>query len=150
MSAQLEHVHLLMRKAQSDLVSGEDILAAGHVVDSVCFHAQQAVEKSLKALLALSETEYPRTHDLRKLLDLVVPLFGPVGPAEEEVIQLSVFAVDIRYDDTDEPDADTAAALLELARRVHSFAEDVIAREARDEGSDTDGQHTDPATPPSG
>lgn len=35
------------------------------------FHAQQAAEKALKAWLAVSDVEYPRTHDLSLLLTVL-------------------------------------------------------------------------------
>ena len=35
------------------------------------FHAQQAIEKSLKAVLSAQSIEYPRTHNLAMLLELL-------------------------------------------------------------------------------
>ena len=45
--------------------------AAGAPLAAVCFHAQQAVEKSLKAVLFLHLIEFRRTHDLVKLAELL-------------------------------------------------------------------------------
>jgi len=42
-------------------------LARRDAFDMVCFHAQQAVEKSLKALLAARDEEYPHRHDIGEL-----------------------------------------------------------------------------------
>jgi HEPN domain-containing protein len=39
-----------------------------------CFHAQQAAEKYLKALLARHGLEVPRTHVIEQLLDLIAPV----------------------------------------------------------------------------
>src|ERR1039457_172591 len=39
--------------------------------DAVCFHAQQTVEKYLKARLIVAGINFPRTHDLVALLALV-------------------------------------------------------------------------------
>lgn len=38
---------------------------------TLCYHNQQAVEKALKALLIFLDKEYPRTHDIETLLNLV-------------------------------------------------------------------------------
>ena len=40
--------------------------------DSACFHAQQCVDKYLKARLQEASLPFPRTHDLDELLDLVL------------------------------------------------------------------------------
>ena len=61
------HARQWMAKATNDLVAGERLLAAGGPYDAVCFHAQQAVEKALKALLALAQAPIPHTHNLEDL-----------------------------------------------------------------------------------
>ncbi|MGB9610524.1 MAG: HEPN domain-containing protein [Bryobacteraceae bacterium] len=38
--------------------------------EQICFHAQQAAEKALKAVLLFQEMEFPFTHDLEELLRL--------------------------------------------------------------------------------
>jgi HEPN domain-containing protein len=58
------------------------------------FHAQQAVEKGIKALLVWHNVAFPSRHDLGLLLDLV-----PAGATIKDlnVRGLSVYAVDQRY-----------------------------------------------------
>ena len=58
------------------------------------FHAQQAVEKAIKALLVWHGVDFPPRHDLGLLLDLV-----PVGATVKDlnVRGLSVYAVEQRY-----------------------------------------------------
>ena len=46
-----DHALGLLTKAEHDLVAARATLATGKATDMVCFHAQRAVEKSLKALL---------------------------------------------------------------------------------------------------
>lgn len=65
------------------------------------FHAQQAIEKGLKAWLTLLGAEYPRTHDLSLLLSAlegrgqaVDPLYG--------LIEFNPYAVQYRYGAFDE------------------------------------------------
>jgi len=58
-----DHAQALLNKAANDLVAAQATLSTGQALDTVCFHVQQAVEKSLKAILALHEIEYPWWHD---------------------------------------------------------------------------------------
>jgi HEPN domain-containing protein len=49
----------------------------------IAFHAQQAVEKAVKALLVKHQVDFPKTHDLEELLALAKEA-GVVWPAEVE------------------------------------------------------------------
>lgn len=40
--------------------------------EQICFHAQQAVEKSLKAILLFYKVDFPLTHDLEELVDIMI------------------------------------------------------------------------------
>jgi len=68
-----------------------------------CFHAQQAVEKMLKAVLIFHGIDYQRTHDLHTLATLLLKhgVTPPCSP--EKLTRLNPFAVTFRYDDTDIP-----------------------------------------------
>lgn len=60
------------------------------------FHAQQAVEKTLKAWLALSGVEYPRTHDISLLLS-VLRLQEQDVDAYYDLLEFNPYAVQFRY-----------------------------------------------------
>jgi len=61
----------LLGLARDDRVAAEAMLEIGTISDSIVgFHAQQAVEKALKAALAARALEFPFTHDLAVLVDL--------------------------------------------------------------------------------
>ncbi len=62
------------------------------------FHAQQAVEKCLKAVLAKHRVELRKTHDLQLLIDLLVQSHLPSPPLCEGIDALGPFAVELRYD----------------------------------------------------
>lgn len=69
--------------------------------ESICFHAQQAAEKFLKALI-ISQHERPvRTHKLVDLLGHLRRLRLDLGDLTEEAEFLSPFAVDMRYPEED-------------------------------------------------
>jgi hypothetical protein len=63
------------------------------------FHAQQAVEKSLKAVLSGAGQVYPRTHNLVMLAQLLDEARIPMPPDAEEFGALTPFGVVLRYED---------------------------------------------------
>ncbi|HTC71778.1 MAG TPA: HEPN domain-containing protein [Solirubrobacteraceae bacterium] len=66
----VEYAETLLRLAESDLQACRVLADASDIADgAVGFHAQQAVEKALKAAIVLTEAELPRMHDLERLSD---------------------------------------------------------------------------------
>ena len=87
--------------------------------DVVCFHAQQAAEKMLKAFLACHEQQPPKTHDLTALLGLCRGLDATLESLGDDCDLLTDFAVESRYPaDLDEPQKEDAAAAVAAAERV--------------------------------
>ena len=64
MKSRADLVRGLLRKAESDLANAELCLQAGKALDTVCFHAQQAAEKSIKAYLTAHDIDFPFIHNL--------------------------------------------------------------------------------------
>ena len=67
-------------------------------IDAAGFHLQQAVEKSLKAWLALEGVAYPRTHDLSLLLGLLEDQGQSIETGFWSLLELNPFAVQFRYE----------------------------------------------------
>ena len=65
----------------------------------VCFHAQQAVEKALKAVLAARGVEFPFIHDIGGLTKLCREAGVPLLDEMDGVDRLTPYAVGLRYDD---------------------------------------------------
>ena len=65
----------------------------------VYFHAQQAVEKLLKAVLFSVQIEFRRTHDLTALMFLLQQKNIQIPVATAQLARLNPFAVTYRYDD---------------------------------------------------
>ena len=61
-------------KADLDLETVGRLVAEERFRDIVAFHAQQATEKYLKALLTRHQVEFPKTHVIRRLLILLQPV----------------------------------------------------------------------------
>ena len=122
-------------KASHDLIAAEATIATGEALDMVCFHAQQAAEKSLKALLALHDVVYPWTHDLGELLALAESPFPAFTPLREAILSLTPFAVEVRYFGSVTPDEEEAQQALQIAKDVYTLAEKIIADREADESS---------------
>jgi HEPN domain-containing protein len=93
----------------------------------VGFHAQQAVEKAIKAVLAAREIEYAKTHALGYLIGLVERNGIDAPAAVLDASELSPWAVDFRYETDDEPALDRAAT-LDLIEEIRSWAAATVAR----------------------
>ena len=80
---------------------------------NACYHAQQAAEKGLKAVLMRETTMFPKTHDLSRLVD-AIRVSQPTFPEFSlESAVLNEYAVDMRYEpealtDVDEEEANAA------------------------------------------
>lgn len=106
-----------MLKAKSDLKSAELLLRSTGPFDTACFHAQQAAEKSLKAVLCFHGIVPPRTHDMGELAAACIA-FLPDLSVDDGLLQLTEFAVGLRYDASFWPDRETAEAATRTAAEV--------------------------------
>ena len=108
------------RKADSDLADARRTTASEGPYDTACFHAQQAVEKYLKGVLAWRGLVIPRTHDLEKLQRLCTQLEPWPELATCDLIDLTAYAVELRYDAEFWPPQPTAADAVKLAEQVRA------------------------------
>ena len=112
----------------------EDIAVVDRLIQSdaqaytstICFHAQQAVEKYLKALLAWKSVDFPRTHDV----DFLLAECGKVTSGELDHIDLKSladFGVSVRYpDDFYVPDLAETTYYAEVARQIQGIVVGLI------------------------
>ncbi len=99
----------------------------------VAFHAQQAAEKAIKAILTSTRTDFPKTHDLARLMDLL-PANPPVPTSADDLEWLSYFGTAGRYvmDDVmagSEPGWEDAAQAFRLAEEILDWARDAAERQ---------------------
>ena len=115
-----------LRYAKSDLELARIEKPEGVLLENLCFHAQQAAEKTLKAVLIFLETDFPRTHNIRTLLDLL-PEDVDVPQEIEESAILTDYAVESRYPMNSEPvDDEEYRQVIGIAETVVSWAEKLI------------------------
>lgn len=112
-----------VKKADHDLLAIRNNVSAKETPwDVVCFHAQQLVEKLLKAFLVYHGRAPERTHDLVPLLTACVKLDASLNILEEDCQRLTYYAVSSRYPsdlrEPDEVDGRKAIAAAERIRRA--------------------------------
>jgi HEPN domain-containing protein len=84
--------------AQSDWDAVEILIASKKCpTDTVCFHCQQFIEKLLKALLTKHDIEAPKTHDLRRLIQLAQPFAPELSLLADVSDELTIHGVETRY-----------------------------------------------------
>jgi HEPN domain-containing protein len=93
-----EHAKEILEAARRDMRALRGMHDAEAFTDEIFgFHAQQAVEKALKAWLAFLGQRFPKTHDLKSLFDLL-ETNGVTVAAYEQFVDLNAFAVQYRYE----------------------------------------------------
>ena len=88
-----------VRAAEEDWATVQILQQASRrdVYHSICFHAQQCVEKYLKAWLQEANLRVPRTHNLNELLALIVPTRSEWQAWHTDFNTFKPYAVDVRY-----------------------------------------------------
>lgn len=120
-------------KAENDLKNAAHSLKLGEEcpTDTVCFHAQQCVEKYLKALLVWKQTPFAKTHDIGVIAALVPAELRP-DLTPEEARRLTKYGTVTRYPGDEEPISLTEARrAVRLARRVRTAVRRLLPKETQ-------------------
>jgi len=118
-----EFIRQWLKKADEDLNAARVLLShEAPFLFAVGFHSQQAAEKYIKAFLTSHQIEFPKTHDLDELLDLIEPIHRNLAKSLRDIIVLTKYGVDIRYPgdvpDMKLRDAQNAVKLAEKAQKA--------------------------------
>ena len=90
----------LLRKATDDRYVAQSLARDANAPAWILgFHAEQAVEKALKAVLAHRSVAFPRTHNLAVLLELLTRSGLALPPDADDLARLIPFGVMARYED---------------------------------------------------
>ena len=124
-----------LRYARADLILAKTPPPDGVLLELLCYHAQQAAEKALKAvILHLTREEAAYTHNLRRLMRDVRDAGAPESPplTAEAAALLTQYALLSRYPaDLGEVDEAEWQQAVADARAVVAWAERTVAGEAR-------------------
>jgi HEPN domain-containing protein len=120
-----------VQKAENDLKNAAYTLGMGEdcPTDTVCFHAQQCVEKYLKAFLVLKSINFPKAHDIKELIVLLPSNSRPKLTPEEQR-RLTDYATVTRYPGDYEPiSLAEARRAVKIARRVRNEFRKLLPKE---------------------
>ena len=115
---------MLLRKAAADEALVEKVLADPDIANElVGYHAQQAVEKLLKARLASLAVNYPKTHNLQTLVELLEAQGKPLPAELADLDLLTPFATIYRYEDPPEAGNFDRGTARDVIRRLRAWVE---------------------------
>jgi HEPN domain-containing protein len=104
-----------------------DLTVAKHLIETlrpmpveiICFHAQQAVEKTLKAIIAYNEEEIQKTHVIADIVERCNELGANIEVEEAVATALTKYAVVVRYrQDTRDFTEDDAKFAVKQAEKI--------------------------------
>jgi HEPN domain-containing protein len=91
---------ILLKKAEEDATAVREFAGNREIADSIIgFHAQQAVEKWLKAVTAAHGTRHSTIHDIDRLVEIVEATGIEVPLDRDRLAVLTQYAVPLRYDE---------------------------------------------------
>ncbi|MBI2506334.1 MAG: HEPN domain-containing protein [Candidatus Latescibacteria bacterium] len=118
-----------LRHAYSDLELARVVRTPMILLEGLCFHAQQAAEKALKAVLIANGIPFERIHNLKTLLDLL-PQGTLLPPKVQDAASLTDYAVSRRYPGDFEPITEEEhLEAVQLAEAVVHWAERIISKD---------------------
>lgn len=115
-------------KAEHDLIAARHMvnLAEKGLTDIVCYHCQQCAEKYLKALLVFHGINFPKTHDLRILLDSAQK-HTSLKIEWTQLAPLNRYIIESRYPGDWEPiSKEEALDAIKLAESVRNAARSLL------------------------
>lgn len=126
-----------LRQARRDLrVAQRSIEDSEPAPEAACWHAQQAAEKALKSVLVFLQIEFPYTHDLDTLRDLI-PSGWRLKDEHTDLKWLAKWSVEARYPgDWPDPTEVDALNALQQARAVYESVLRDFERHGFDTGTD--------------
>ena len=118
-----QYLQRWLDKAENDLSvarheSGVD--KKERVNEAICFHCQQAVEKSLKAFLAWNDIPFRKTHSIEEIGEACIQQDSTLKDLVDQAVPLTEYAWAFRYPGNSKPgDFSEAAAYFSLAKEIY-------------------------------
>jgi HEPN domain-containing protein len=119
----LEEARDWLTRAQRDLLgSGRALSVEPILADLAVFHAQQAMEKALKAFLAAHDRPFPKTHNLERLVGLCQRIDSTFVGFMDTAHTLNPYVTQFRYPGGPlEPGIEESREAVRLASEVVDF-----------------------------
>ncbi len=127
-----------LRRARADLALAKAPLPSGALYEDLCFHAQQAAEKAIKAVYRARNHAFRYTHDLTELLEGLVSRGVAVPEAVREAEDLTDFAWHARYPGPAEPVSEAEYnRVVKLAETVVEWAGRLVEQDRHEDAPGT-------------
>jgi HEPN domain-containing protein len=124
-----------LNRARSNLARAKARIPDAYLED-LCFDAQQAAERAIKAVLLKKKITFPYVHDLVRLLTLVEGAGAEIPEEVRQAESLTRYAVVTRYPGLTEPVTEIHyQEAVANAEAVVRWAETMIGEEEDQEGS---------------
>jgi HEPN domain-containing protein len=112
MATNIDLAKQLLQRADDDEAAAKAMLHVGSVTDVIVgMLAQQAVEKSIKAVLSFNAVKFPFVHDIGRLATLAHNTGAPLPDDLRDAYLLTDYAGNLRYDADDPKSVDRETAL---------------------------------------
>ena len=120
-------------KAQHDLLAAQKLSSdSGIYSDIAIYHCQQCAEKALKGFLVLQGQTFPRTHDLRLLVQLAIAINPDFQRHQETSELLTPYATEFRYpSDVMQPTEEELKEAIEKAEEIFNFITSLLSQQIR-------------------
>jgi HEPN domain-containing protein len=120
-----------LNRARSNLAKAK-VKRKGVYLEDLCFDAQQAAEKAIKAVLIKQDVKFPYIHDLAELLTLADETGIKIPKSMRMAGELSKFAVFTRYPFESTPiEEEEYRQSVKVAEAVLRWAEEIISGKRR-------------------
>ena len=115
-----------LNRARSNLALAKNRVPDAYLED-LCFEAQQAAEKAIKAVMIARKIEFPYVHDLTRLLSLLDAVGEPIPETVRRAEELTLYATEGRYPGLTNPAVESEyTEALAIAEAVVRWAEERI------------------------
>ncbi len=115
-----------LNRARSNLALAKNRVSDAYLED-LCFEAQQAAEKAIKAVMIRRNIEFPYVHDLAHLLSLLEEVGEIIPKSVLRAEELTSYAVDTRYPGLSSPvEEQEYVDAVEIAETVVRWAEERV------------------------
>ena len=119
-----------LKRAQGNLIRAKMEKPEKAFYEDFCFDAQQAAEKSLKALMIFNEIKFRFVHDIGEFLQNLKEAGLPVPTELKEAVILTEYAVETRYPGPIEPVTfEDYNKAVDLSEKVYNWVEEQITRQ---------------------
>jgi HEPN domain-containing protein len=118
-----ETSRILLAKAEEDAIAVREFAGHPEIADSIIgFHAQQAVEKWLKAVLAATGIQHRPIHDIDRLIEVLLASGVEIPLDRDRLAVLTQYAVPLRYDELLDAESLEREVLVALVDEVEKWA----------------------------